>query len=205
MKTNRETWLLAATDALKPLLAEVGHPLIEPVQVSCGFPSSGRRSSHVGECWPRKKCVHGTNQIFISPTQHDAVEVLDTLLHELIHAVDDCEHKHGKAFKKIALKLGMVGPMRSAGAGEKLKGKLQVLVQSLGPYPHGALQIALAPRVSKPRPRARCPQCEYQVPMLKKFLEWGPPLCPEHRVPMVPLGDWGDVDLTMDLSFDGKA
>ena len=28
----------------------------------------------------------------------DAVEVLDTLLHELIHAVDDCEHKHGKAF-----------------------------------------------------------------------------------------------------------
>jgi len=25
--------------------------------------------------------------------------------------VDDCEHKHGKEFKKIALSLGMIGPM----------------------------------------------------------------------------------------------
>ncbi len=57
------------------------------------------------------------NQIFISPALSDSVAVLDTLMHELIHAVDDCENKHGPVFKKMALKLGLKGPMRSAGAG----------------------------------------------------------------------------------------
>ena len=61
--------------------------------------------------------MHDSNQIFVSPALLDPVLVLDTLAHELVHAVDDCEHKHGKEFKKIALSLGMIGPMRSAGAG----------------------------------------------------------------------------------------
>ena len=195
MSTNREAWLIRAVEALKPLLSEAGFPLLTPVRVSCGFPSGGQRSNQVGECWSQKSSDDAHNQIFISPMQVDAVEVLDTLLHELIHAVDDCEHKHGTAFKKIATKLGMVGPMRSASAGPKLKAKLHDLAHALGPYPHAALRVSTAKRASRPRPRARCPQCDYQVPMLKKFLEWGPPLCPQHRLPMVPLGDWGDVNV----------
>ena len=132
MNTNREAWLIRAVEALKPLLSEAGFPLLTPVRVSCGFPSGGQRSNQVGECWSQKSSDDAHNQIFISPVQVDAVEVLDTLLHELIHAVDDCEHKHGKAFKKIATKLGMVGPMRSASAGPKLKAKLQDLAHALG-------------------------------------------------------------------------
>jgi hypothetical protein len=29
--------------------------------------------------------------------------------------------------------------------------------------------------------------------MLKKFLSFGPPLCPQHRVEMQPLGDWEEL------------
>ena len=205
MTINRETWLSHAVEALKSLFAEAGVPIQEAVRVSCGFASTGLKSHHVGECWARKNSADSSNHIFISPILDDAVEVLDTLVHELVHAVDNCAHKHGKEFKKIALKLGLEGPMRSTSAGPKLKARLQELSIALGPYPHAKLMIERRVRVSKPRPQARCPECDYQVPMLKKFLEWGPPLCPEHKVTMLPIGDWGDTELTLDLAFGAEA
>ncbi|MDP2403742.1 MAG: hypothetical protein Q8M27_07925 [Methylotenera sp.] len=39
------------------------------------------------------------NEIFISPKLDDSVEVMDTLVHELVHAADNCEHKHGAEMK----------------------------------------------------------------------------------------------------------
>jgi hypothetical protein len=118
------------------------------------------------------------------------VEVLDTLVHELVHAVDDCQHKHGKEFKKIALSLGMVGPMRSAGAGPDLKEKLVEIAKTLGPYPHGKLKVTHRKVVSRSRPRAKCPDCGFQVPMLKRFLAYGAPICPKDKVEMEQVGDW---------------
>ena len=187
---TRESWLLAAVEVLRPLFHSKGHLIPTTVHVSCGFASTGLKSHHIGQCWPTQSSSNGVNQLFVSPTLGDPVEVLDTLVHELVHAVDDCQHKHGKEFKKIALSLGMKGPMRSAGAGPELKLKLQGLAAQLGPYPHSTLKVRHVRRVSSPRPRAKCKQCGYEVPMLKKFLEYGPPLCPQHRTEMTPLGDW---------------
>ena len=186
---TRESWLQAAVTALRAMFAAKKF-VVPECQVSCGFTSTGVRSGHIGQCWSKKSAANEVNQIFISPTLSSAFEVIDTLTHELVHAVDDCQHKHGKEFKKIALKMGLKGPMRSAGAGPELKAKLNVLLEQLGPYPHGHLKVSMqkAPRVN--RPRARCAQCGYQVPMLKKFLSYGPPLCPKHKTDMEPLGDW---------------
>ena len=117
---TREAWLLAAIDLLRPLFSQKSF-VVPPCQVSCGFTSTGVRSGHIGQCWSTKSSAHGTNQIFISPTLGDAFDVIDTLVHELVHAVDDCQNKHGKEFKKIALKMGLKGPMRSADAGPELK------------------------------------------------------------------------------------
>ena len=153
------------------------------------FASTGSKH-HIGQCWSRKSSVHDSNQIFVSPALLDPVMVLDTLVHELVHAVDDCEHKHSKEFKKIALSLGMIGPMRSAGAGPALKAKLAELSAQLGPYPHGGLHISTRLSKRSPRPRAKCKACGFEVPMYKKFLAFGPPLCPKHKTEMEPLGDW---------------
>lgn len=186
---TREAWLLQATEHLRQWFAEKGYTTPH-CRVSCGFASTGVRSGHIGQCWARSASADGVNQIFISPALGDAVEVLDTLVHELVHAVDDCQHKHGKEFKKIALRMGLKGPMRSASAGPELRAKLEQLCAVLGPYPHGELRVAKRTSARASRPRARCDQCGFTVPMLKKFLHFGPPLCPEHRSAMTPLGDW---------------
>ena len=185
----RESWLLAAVEAVRPLFLAKQH-LIPPCQVSVGFASTGNRLGHIGQCWSTRSSIEPVNQIFISPTLSTAYEVLDTLVHELVHAVDDCKHKHGKEFKKIALGLGMKGPMRSAGAGPELKAKLEALLPQLGPYPHARLSVPMKKSVRRNRPRAQCKTCGFQVPMLKKFLAFGPPICPQDKVEMEAVGDW---------------
>ena len=188
----RESWLLAAIEAVRPLFLAKQHH-IPACQVSVGFASTGNRLGHIGQCWSTGSSAEPVNQIFISPTLSDAYEVLDTLVHELVHAVDDCKHKHGKEFKKIALGLGLKGPMRSAGAGPELKAKLLVLLPQLGAYPHTHLSVPMKKSVRRNRPRAQCKTCGFQVPMLKKFLAFGPPICPQDKVEMEAIGDWETV------------
>ena len=187
--STREAWLEAAVRELLPVFAKAGHD-VPPCRVSCGFASTGARTGTIGQCWSTKASEDGVNQIFISPALSDAVEVLDTLAHELIHAVDNCKHKHGKEFKKIAISLGMVGPMRSAGAGPALKEKLKLMATKLGPYPHARLSVPKKVAARPPRPRAKCMTCGFIVPMLKQFLHYGPPICPQGRVEMEAIGEW---------------
>lgn len=137
----REVWLLAAVEAVRPLFQEKRHELPHVSQVSCGFASKGTRSNQIGQYWSKSSSTNERNQIFISPALHEPLEFLDTLVHELVHAVDDCEHKQGKVFKKITLSLGMFGQMRSAGAGPELKVKLAGIAKSLGTHPNGKLKV----------------------------------------------------------------
>jgi len=119
---TREAWLEAAIKEISPFFVNAGY-VVPACRVSCGFASTGVRGGHIGQCWSTKASSDKINQIFVSPALEDPTEVIDTLVHELVHAVDNCEHKHGKEFKRIAISLGMVGPMRSAGAGPALKEK----------------------------------------------------------------------------------
>jgi hypothetical protein len=135
------------------------------------------------------------NEIYISPVHSDPVEVLDTLTHELVHAVDDCKHRHGKEFKEIALAVGLQGKMREASAGPQLRLRLQsiatVMATELGPYPHAKLSVGSAMYESLRKPaRAECPRCKFKVSMLRNHLKIGPPICPKDLVPMEKRGDW---------------
>ena len=186
----REAWLSYAIMALVPIFKEKGFT-VPDCHPSCGFASSGIRSGHIGQCWPRDSCASGINQIFVCPTLEDPIAVLDTLVHEMAHAVDNCEHGHGKEFKKIATTVGLVGPMRSTTAGPKLLQRLQDLVDQLGPYPHSEIQkVGKRSRLYE-RPKAVCPECGFTVPMLKAYLHYGPPICPKDKLEMDAVGDWG--------------
>jgi hypothetical protein len=186
---TREQWLKEAILALTPLFKEKGYA-IPRCHVSCGFASTDVKRGHIGQCWSTKASTDKVNQIFISPGLSDSVEVLDTLMHELVHAVDDCQHKHGPVFKKMALKLGMKGPMRNAGAGPELKAKLEQLAANLGAYPHAKLNVPRKVVDRRPRPRAKCSECGFTVPMLKAFMHYGPPICPKDKIDMTAIGDW---------------
>ncbi len=189
---TREQWLQQAVSALKPIFSAKGY-LVPNCHVSCGFTSTDVKRGHIGQCWSTKASADKVNQIFISPALSDRVQVLDTLLHELVHAVDDCQNKHGPVFKKMALKLGMKGPMRSAGAGPELKAKLKQLAEDLGPYPHARLTVPSKVIDRRPRPRAKCLECGFTVPMLKAFIHYGPPICPKDKIEMTAIGDWEEM------------
>ena len=115
-KQVREIWLQNAVEKLSPFFKQKGYQMPK-VHVSCGFPSTGNKSKHIGQCWGRSSTSDGVNQVFISPVLDDPFQVLDTLMHELVHVIDDCIHHHGPEFKKIATDVGLQGKMREAGAG----------------------------------------------------------------------------------------
>jgi hypothetical protein len=191
MQNNvREIWLQKAVELISPIFKNKGYT-IPKVQVSCGFPSTGNKSKHVGQCWGKSSTSDDTNQLFISPVLDEPVQVLDTLVHELVHAVDDCMHHHGPEFKKIATDVGLQGLMREASAGPWLHEQLTAISRQLGKYPHSKINLAhSASAKTGPRPRAKCKKCGYEVTPLKKWLFMGPPLCPKHTTEMDPIGDW---------------
>ena len=197
MENNiREIWLQNAVDLIAPIFKNKGYT-IPKVRVSCGFPSTGNKSKHIGQCWGKSSTNDGTNQLFISPVLDEAVQVLDTLVHELVHAVDDCLHHHGPEFKKIATDVGLQGPMREASAGPWLKEHLTTIAKQLGKYPHSKINLAhSSSKKTGPRPRAKCKKCGYEVTPLKKWLHMGPPLCPKHTTEMEPIGDWEEAIAT---------
>ena len=192
---TREAWLLFAVAEIEPIFYEKGYR-IPDVRVSCAFPSGSRRSSIVGQCWGTSCSSDGINEIFITPKYDKTIDVLDTLTHELVHAVDNCEHKHGAEFKKIALSIGLEGKMIHASAGAELRKRLysigRKLEQTYGHYPHGAMHFPSTETSSNKRlhPKATCPKCNYSVVLSLKSIEMGPPICPKDNVLMLKQGRW---------------
>jgi hypothetical protein len=162
-QVNREQWLMEAVKHIAPIFEMRGHS-IPPVKVSVGFPSTGGKGRHLGQCWSSKA------------------------------AVDNCESGHGEGFKKIALDVGRKGPMRSAGAGDHLKQDLIRITEKLGAFPHGRLSLPIPTAQKAPkRPGAKCAKCGYEVVMLKKYLHLGPPICPKDMEGMEEVGEWEDI------------
>ena len=89
---TREAWLHRAIEAFRPRFTEIGLPLPARVHVSVGFGYSSRAESKyiLGQCWARRASADGVNHIFLGPQEGDPAAMLVSLLHELIHAADDC-------------------------------------------------------------------------------------------------------------------
>lgn len=153
---TREEWLHAAIDALRPKFEEIGFPLPEKVHVSVGFGYGAKRESAIvlGQCWSTGASEDGVNHIFISPEIKSALQVLETLTHELVHAADNCKSGHRGDFAKHAKKLGLTGRMTATYAGNALAEELRELVKGIGSYPHAALLPTGYVRVVEP-PRER--------------------------------------------------
>jgi len=195
---KRETWLARATDYLRPMFEDQGYQIPSDVRVTCGFPSSmalrsknGRRA--IGMCWSRGCSDANINEIAISPClsgETDSLQVLATLVHELVHAVDDCKNDHGPAFKRIALAVGLEGKMTATHASTGLNAHLQKFIDAEGFFPHAALDVAKTHKKQSTRMiKARCVNeffCEsdergnlYTVRLSRSWLEkGGAPICP---------------------------
>src|SRR5690348_15896251 len=134
----REAWLQAAASFLCDHIAAQGFPRVV-VRVCCGWPVRGgvaRRRAVIGQCFPPSLCTDGTPQIFISPRLAESVDVLGTLLHELLHASVGCQFGHRKEFSQAAQKVGLAGPPTVMVVGDVLRPLLPSYIERVGPYPH---------------------------------------------------------------------
>jgi hypothetical protein len=191
---NREAWLAKLVELLRPRFAAAA-TLPEIVAVSCSWPSRGGTSSSrrvTGQCWNAKTSTLGRPEVFISPTLDQALEVAPVLVHELIHAALP-EAGHGREFKRAATALGLEGPMRATIPSARLLKELPGLLERLGPYPHGRINLGDHPGAAGPIRPTRCPSntkqgtrllkvvcpgCGYVVRTTAKWLSHGAPTCP---------------------------
>src|SRR3546814_7581600 len=81
-------------------------------------------------------------------------QIAAILAHELVHAAVGIPAGHGKAFKRIALGLGLVGPMRATTPGEAFLAAVAPILDAVGPLPHARLDTdgeSTAPKKQKTR------------------------------------------------------
>src|SRR5207248_10497975 len=139
----REAWLHAAASFLLDYMVEQGLPSVA-VRVSCGWPVRGgvaRRRTVIGQCFAPSACKDGKPQIFISPLLSESIDVLGTLLHELLHASVGCQHGHKKPFSQAARKVGLAGPPTATTVDDSLRPLLFSYMEQVGPYPHATITV----------------------------------------------------------------
>lgn len=177
---NREEWLEAAAVRLSGMIAESTD--LKPskhVFVSVGWPRRDRGGKVIGQCFA-KKASDGSHHVFISPMLGTATEVLPTLLHELIHAADDCESSHKGEFRKAWKALGFTGKPTCSEPGSELRGTLKALAGELGKYPHKRLSPVDLKKQSTRMLKVSCTDadCGCVVRMTRKWLDTvGAPVC----------------------------
>jgi hypothetical protein len=176
---TREEWLTAAALAMRPLFDEQGAADYPKFRVSCGWPK-GARGKAIGQAWHPTSSGDATAELFISPSLEKLTNygVVDTLLHELIHAVVGNEAGHKGPFRKLAKAIGLSGKMTATFAEGELETRLLELTGSLGPYPHAELSKLSVTKQGTRMRKVQCPGCGCILRMTAKWMEEaGIPTC----------------------------
>lgn len=156
--SNREEWLNAAAQRLRPWLASRGYTLGNPY-LSVGE-LAVRGDKAIGRCWSTGCSDDGRGHIFVSARLTDPVEVLAVLLHELGHDIVGVQHGHRKPFSQFCQRVGLVKPWTATTPSPDLRVFLAALAEELGAYPHAALTHVNKKKKQPTRMRKyECPGC----------------------------------------------
>ena len=171
MTITREYWL---NEAIHLINADIfmphGKGIADNVRVSCGFPGGkASRTTTIGQCWSSSRSEDNVTEMFISPLIANPVGsdktdgVLDTLVHEMIHAIVGTECGHKGAFKHLARAVGLEGKLTATHAGDDLADTLvsinSTLVERLGAYPHAPLSVDKTKKKGSRLIKVACPEC----------------------------------------------
>ena len=127
---NREDWLKAAGDLIA---VEFELPLSRPWRVSTGSPA--RQGKSLGHCYASAAVSDGANEVWVNASIVDPLQILGVLLHELLHATDDCASGHSGAFQRQALRAGFLPPLKTYAPSAELTARLQGLLDCLPACP----------------------------------------------------------------------
>ena len=197
---NAEAWLIAAIDALRPDFEAVEKPLPPAIRCVWGFDGHGTKETKVsGQYWDGSASTDGIPKIFIRSVTDDVYAILEALDHQLVHAAVGAQEGHKKAFRDVALRIGLEPPMRTSKAGKRLRERLHLLAEELGPFPNARLNFetrgpdgkekVVADKSEKQEARqlkAECliDSCGYIARVSALHLRRGAPVCPIHHQPM---------------------
>jgi hypothetical protein len=126
---TRQEWLTAIAKELLPIFVEAAAPVSGKIRIVCAIDED----QLWGKCSP--KSTDNLTQILVSPRIHKPVDAAATVVHELVHAAVGCEHQHTEPFRRVALRVGLKGPMTATSPGAKLVKRLRPLMERVGPYP----------------------------------------------------------------------
>ena len=183
--TNRESWLNHMTAKyLVPHFQAKGYTIPENIKFSCSFSTKGafkrkgQKRFVAGQCMSNtdKEGKHRNFEIVIVPNESNSIEVIDTLIHELCHAVVGLNEGHGKVFENCAYAVGLEGKPTSTNATEALKTTIQEWVNEAGEYPHESFQVYMRKQSTRLH-KCACP-CGYTMRISSKWLKIATPKCP---------------------------
>jgi hypothetical protein len=196
---TREEWLEVAVALLRPKFDDLDVEVAENIAIIVSWPRGSKVA--IGQCFDPAWTDDKATYITVSPIINDPVQVLDIVLHEMVHA---CGIRgHGKDFKKIATAVGLTSKMKATVPTEELREELVKMAEEIGPYPH----IVMTDYTSgggeegekKPGTRIHLActneECEvgveYTVDINRRKFEAGDqiaPLCPHCTASMEPAG-----------------
>ena len=178
---TREEWLLAAAHEVAVDVFGEHEISVPQVRISVGFPGGpGKKSGVIGQCWNTGATEDGRPAIFIHPSLNDRVEILGCMVHELIHAVDDCASGHKGSFVKMFRLLGMTGKPTQCAVGDELRVKLKDIATRLGVYPHSAIKKGASTRRKQGTRMLKVVclgECGYTLRTTRQWLDTGLPTC----------------------------
>lgn len=180
---TREEWLSRFVELSRPQFKAAGHPLPKKVRCSVGFPSKGKRSRVIGECWQANATADKVSEIFIRPSlQSDGSRVADVLTHELCHAALPEGEGHGKLFKHLATSLGLTGKMTATTAGPGWHAWADPIIKQLGKFPAAALgdvQLGGKPKQTTRMIKCECDDCGFIFRTSRSNIEGRILTCPD--------------------------
>ena len=182
---NREEWLGAVMDELRPTFKQHGFVLPKNVRVTCGFPSTHARSAlkrAIGESWTSDASGDGTFEVLISPVEEDSVKAGAILAHELAHVAAGHQHGHRGPFVACIRAIGLEGKPSATVAEEDFAKFISGVIKLYGKYPHASLDVNPERKVQGTRLlKVHCSRCGYTARVTAKWIDkFGAPICPAH-------------------------
>ena len=174
---NREDWLNAAVDELRPFFSSRGHTLPAEIRVACAYPTNAKRSGFkvLGECIPNTNSADGHYEIFISPILDEPSKVTETLIAQLCRTARGALNVTNLAYAKIAevmhiLPAGTVSsPFKEVTHGSAFDMAYQDIIDSLGVYPHAKVDVSIHKSQGTRMLLAVCPTCQCKIRITAKW------------------------------------
>lgn len=147
LPVNREDWLQRAAVVLeeqlfKPVGLSVPRKTVYGVGPVNGLRGAVSKNKTLGICIPSGMSKTGNIEVVIDISVDDKRQAVETLIHEMLHATDDCKSGHKGHFAKHYKLIGLTGKATATTMTDASWQEIEPCLNRLGDYPHAAVDLS---------------------------------------------------------------